>query len=92
MFRKPASKPVPVAPQTVVALNDFMKGTPYFFSTTSKGNLQFFRRYDYPLTAGHTCPRSEVENYMYFVMKMPLDRAIDHTFIAIARSEVMAQA
>lgn len=77
---------------TVAALNEKMKDTPYFFRTTDRGNLQFFRRYEYPSSAGHTCPRSEVENYMQYVMKMPLDRAIECTYNALAHSAPVAQA
>jgi hypothetical protein len=92
MHRKLISKPVQVAHQTVAALNAMMKDTPYFFSRTDKGNLQFFRRYSYPQNVGHTCPRAEVENYMHFVMKLPLQDAIDRTFTALASGPITAQA
>ncbi len=90
MFRKIPAKPVQVAPATVVALNELVKDSPFFFRATSRGNLQFFRKYD--LGGGHTCPRQEVEAYMQYVLKMPLERAIDRTFIALARGPVGAQA
>lgn len=89
MFRKPASKPVPVAPMTVAILNNLMAKTPYFFGVSSKGNLTFFARYGWPSNGGHTCPRSEVENYMQYVCKVTLEETLDRIFTAIARGTIV---